>query len=350
MSGHRTYGLYAHHHGRGHLSRVAEICRTLGPADCTVATSRADAHEVLPSGVDVRLLPIDVPPSGADPGDVTAGGALHWAPTHPVQRERTAALVGWLAERRPAVVVVDVSVEVALTVRLAGTPVVVVRLHGDRRDPPHELAHQIADILLAPFPVALEHPSTPPHVLARTVHTGFVTPAREPAVTSVAGHPRRVLVAWGQGSPPPPAIALDAAAERTPGWEWHMIGPDPAGCLRSVRHHGWVPDPVSHLASAAVVVGPPGDGLVGDVAGAGVPLVATCEPRPFGEHHHKAEMLEAVGAAVSVDGWPAPSSWPSLLARASSIAPDALRALGTDGARVAAEVLRSCVRREQVRA
>ena len=185
MSGHRTYGLYAHHHGRGHLSRVAELCRTLGPADCTVATSRDDAHEVLPSGVDLRVLPIDVPPSGADPGDVTAGGALHWAPTHPVQRERTAALVGWLAERRPAVVVVDVSVEVALTVRLAGTPVVVVRLHGDRRDPPHELAHQIADILLAPFPAALEHPSTPPHVLARTVHTGFVT-----------RHERRPSPAW----------------------------------------------------------------------------------------------------------------------------------------------------------
>lgn len=350
MSPDRTYGFYAHHHGRGHLSRVAEICRALGPARCTVATSRADAADVLPAGTDVWSLPMDVPPAGADPGDVTAGGALHWAPTHPVQLERTAELVRWLADRRPAVVLVDVSVEVALTVRLAGSPVVVVRLHGDRRDPAHELAHRIADHVLAPFPEVLEHPSTPAHVVERTIHTGFVTPAarrRAPAAAPTR-HPRRVVLAWGQGHPPPAAAALEAAAASTPDWEWHMIGPAPEGRLRAIQHHGWVTDPIAHLATAAVVVGPPGDGLVGDVAAAGVPLVATCEPRPFDEHHHKAEMLAAAGAALAVDGWPPPPSWPSLLGRASGLAPGALAALGTDGARVAAAVLRSSVRPEPV--
>lgn len=345
-----TYGFYAHHHGRGHLSRVAAICDELGPARCTVATSRSDARDALPAGTDVEVLPMDVPPAGAEGGDVTAGGALHWAPTHPVQLERTAALLRWLAGRRPAVVLVDVSAEVALTVRLAGIPVVVVRLHGRRSDPAHELAHRIAARVLAPFPAALEHPSTPEHVRVRTVHSGFVAPrVRTSAPPAPATRDRcRVVVAWGQGHPPPLAGALDAAAASTPGWEWHMIGPSPDGSLRTVQHHGWVTDPAAHLAAASVVVGPPGDGLVGDVAASGARLVAICEPRPFDEHHHKAEVLEAAGAAVAVDGWPSPSSWPSLLDRASQLEPGVLAALGLDGARVAADVLRVAARREAV--
>jgi len=338
----RRFGFYAHHHGRGHLSRVAEICRALGPASCTIATSRDDAAEVLPPGTDVVHLPTDVPPAG-EGGDVTAGGALHWSPTHSVQLARTAAIVDWLAGRRPDVVLVDLSVEVALTVRLAGVPVVVTRIHGDRRDPPHELAHRIAEVVLAPYPAALEHPSTPPHVLARTVHTGFVVPPR-PARTGERD-PRRVVVSGGRGSPPPPASAFDEAAAATPDRDWHMIGPMPEGELRRVRHHRWVADPVAHLARAAIAVGPPGGGLVADVVAAGAALVAVCEPRPFDEQRHKGERLAAVGAAVSVDGWPPASAWPALLDRAAALEPGALGALGSGGAEVAADVLRSVAAR-----
>jgi len=340
----RPFGFYAHHHGRGHVARAAEICRALGPERCTVATSRTDARDVLPPGTDVALLPLDVPPDGEPAGDVTAGGALHWSPTHPVQLDRTAAIVAWLAERRPEVVLVDVSAEVALTVRLAGIPVVVTRLHGDRRDAPHELAHRIAEVVLAPYPASLEHPTTPSHVLARTVHTGFVTPPAHPR-----GHgerdPRRVVVSWGRGSPPPPASEFDDAAAATTGWDWHMIGPRPDGELRRVRHHGWVADPVAHLARAAIAVGPPGGGLVADVVAAGAALVAVCEPRPFDEQRHKGERLAAVGAAVSVDGWPPASAWPALLDRAAALEPGALGALGSGGAEVAADVLRSVAAR-----
>lgn len=338
-----TFGFYAHHHGRGHLARAAEIVRELGAEACSVGTSRADAVEVLPAGTDVRTLPMDVPPAGEARGDVTAGGALHWAPTHPVALERSRALLDWLAERRPAVVLVDVSVEVALTVRLAGIPVVVSRIHGDRRDAPHDLAHRIAETVLAPYPAALEHPSTPAHVLERTVHTGFVTPPR--TVLDVERDPRRVVVSWGQGSPPPPAAVLDRAAAATPDHEWHLIGPAPEGELRLVRHHGWVPDPISHLAGAGVVVGPPGGGLVADVIAAGSRLVAVCEPRPFDEQRHKGEVLDAVGAAVAVDGWPAPAAWPELLGRAASLEPGALGALGAGGAAAAADVLRAVAAR-----
>lgn len=331
MSEHRPFGFYAHHHGRGHVSRVAAVCAALDPVRCTVATSHPDAADALPAGTDVRLLPSDVP--SVPSGDVTAGGALHWAPVHEVSAERAHAVTGWVRDRSPMVVLVDVSVEVALTVRLAGVPVVVVRLHGERTDSPHELAHRLATSLVAPFPEALEHPTTPAWVRAKTAYSGFVSP---PAAVSTSTHagPRRVLVVWGRGHPPPSAQALDAAAAATPGRAWEMIGPSLHGgsSPRRVRHHGWVPDVTAHIAAGDVVIGPPGDGLVADVARAGARFVAVCEPRPFAEHHHKADALAAVGGAVALEAWPAPAAWPDVLARADALDPTVLPGLGTGGA------------------
>lgn len=345
----RPYGFYAHHHGRGHLVRVAAVCDALGPAGCTVATSHPDAPDVLPAGTDLHPLPLDVPPGPA--GDVTADGALHWVPEHPVSAARAHAITGWLLERGPGVVLVDVSVEVALTVRLAGVPVVVVRLHGDRTDAAHDLAHRVADTVLAPYPAALEHPSTPAWVRAKTVHSGFVAAGASTAIRRSTPPTGRVLVAWGQGHPPPPARSLDAAAAATPDRTWEMVGPPcPDGEPRLVHHRGWVGDLGAHLASADVVVGPPGDGLVGDVARAGARFVAVCEPRPFDEHHHKAEALEAVGGAVARPAWPEPSAWPDVLRRADALDPGVLASLGTDGARRIAALLADVADRHRGRA
>ena len=330
MSERRPFGFYAHHHGRGHLSRIAAICTALGPQRCTVATSHPDAVHALPPGTDLRPLQPDVPPGEA--GDVTAGGALHWAPEHPVSTERTHAITSWVRDRVPAVVLVDVSVEVALTVRLTGVPVVVVRLHGDRTDAPHELAHRIAASVLAPFPAVLEHPGTPTWVRDKTTYSGFVAPAA-PAPTDVDDHPGRVLVVWGQGHPPPTGPELDRAAAATPDRTWEMVGPAcPGGMPRRVRHRGWVPDVGARLAPGDVVVGPPGDGLVADVARAGARFVAVCEPRPFHEHHHKAAALARVGAAVALDTWPEAADWAAVLTRADGLDPTVLPCLGTDGA------------------
>ena len=98
----------------------------------------------------VWLAPDDQEPY---PRDVTAGGTLHWAPRHdPGLARRSAQILAWLADARPALVVIDVSVEVALLVRLAGTPVVVAAMRGDRSDRPHATAYDLADVLVAPWP------------------------------------------------------------------------------------------------------------------------------------------------------------------------------------------------------
>ena len=159
-------GYYVHHQGAGHLRRMESITAH-SHQDVTVLSSlpRPASYR----GGWVHLAPDDQDPF---PRDVTAGGTLHWAPRHdPGLARRSAQILAWLADARPALVVVDVSVEVALLVRLAGVPVVVAAMRGDRCDRPHATAYDLADVLVAPWPEESPEP-WPRHWLDKTVHLG----------------------------------------------------------------------------------------------------------------------------------------------------------------------------------
>ena len=123
-------GYYVHHQGQGHRRRATAVARELRVPVTGLGTG--DAPEGWP-GEWVSLAPDD-DPEVKDPeyADVTAGDVLHWVPRHhPGLLERHRQIVEWLTTERPSLVVVDVSVEVTLLVRLCGIPVVV----GRQRDP-----------------------------------------------------------------------------------------------------------------------------------------------------------------------------------------------------------------------
>ncbi|MDF2826049.1 MAG: UDP-N-acetylglucosamine:LPS N-acetylglucosamine transferase, partial [Mycobacterium sp.] len=81
-----------------------------------------------PFAATVTLARDDTADTVAEP---TAHGALHWVPHHDTGlQERMQTIAQWVADARPAAVVVDVSVEVATFVRLLGVPVIVVAQPG----------------------------------------------------------------------------------------------------------------------------------------------------------------------------------------------------------------------------
>ena len=113
---------------------------------------------------------------------------------------RMAQIAGWIAGHAPAVMVVDVSVEVTALCRLMGVPVVAVAMPGDRSDPAHRLGYDLADALLACWPAEVMAPSWPDGATSRTWYRRRVLPVR-PAGSRpphvVDGPRRRVVVLLG---------------------------------------------------------------------------------------------------------------------------------------------------------
>lgn len=317
-------GYYAHHQGAGHVTRLRSIAPHLG-----VPVWGLSSREP-PAGWGPRwtVLARDDQPAPEPSQDVTAGGVLHWAPTlHPGLADRTAQIASWVAEHRPRLLVVDVSVEVALLARLCGVPTVVVALPGTRLDRPHRLAYDSATALLAPWPSGAHEQDWPQAwrdklrcVGGLSRFDGRAIPARPtddgPAADGPGAHhpgtgmttdgPRRVLLLWGRGGRSVGAREVVAARAATPGWTWTERHP-----VTSPSTDLW-----ADLAEADVVVCHGGQNVVAEVAAARRPAVVVAQPRPFDEQEATAQAVDRLGVAVGLPRWPETHQWPALLDRA----------------------------------
>jgi hypothetical protein len=283
-------GIYVHHHGAGHAARAGAIGRALRDRGAAVTYLSSLPAERLGPGESV-LLPLDTDrrPEGAL-GETPE--ELHFAPLGSAGlATRMAAIAAWVERRRPHLMLVDVSVEVAMLARLCGVPFAYLRQSGERDDPPHQLAYRWAAGLLAPYPKWLEPAGTPAEIRERSCQVGAVTRFDGGTRPRPGGRPRRALV-LGECGPLAAEIA-DAA----PGWQ--ILGP------REVD--------LELLARCAVVVAPAGANAVAEAAFARCGLVCMPQPRPFGEQVARGMDLERHDAAVVLAEPPAPERWPTLL-------------------------------------
>lgn len=307
-------GLYLHHHGSGHRTRgtliAQELCRLPGGRVTGLGTGPAPHGW---PGAWLELAPDDDQVTRGPEADVDAAGVLHWAPRHdPGLLRRHATVVAWLERDTPSVVLVDVSVEIALQIRLCGIPVVVTAMPGDRSDRPHLAAYDLAEHLLAPWPVGTHERDWPARWRSKTVHVGGISRfagSTPPAPTPPAPTPgveRRVLTLWGAGGTEVDASDLAAAEAATPMWTWtHRGGPHPAS-----------PGLWDELALADVVVTHAGLNAVADVACARRPAVVVAQDRPHGEQQATARAVEHLEVATGLAGWPEPHRWSALLEQA----------------------------------
>lgn len=344
-----SIGYYLHHQGQGHRRRATAVAQRLDVPVTGLGTG--GPPEGWP-GEWLELAADDEPavPDGAL-ADVEAGGVLHWVPRHHTGLlERHRQIVDWLATERPDLVVVDVSVEVTLLVRLCGIPVVVGAMPGERTDAVHALAYDVADGILAPWPREA-HPDGgwPSAWWEKTAFVGGISalatperPSADPAPdldrTGLVPAPesgRRVLVVWGSGGDPLPEDALAAARGATPGWEWTVRG----------GGHPASEDLAADLLAADVVVCHAGQGSVADVAWARRPAVVLAQPRPFDEQDATVHALDHLGLAAVGHGWPLAHRWPELLDRALQLGGEGWSRWGADGAVEAAERLRTLAER-----
>ena len=317
----RPVGYYVHHQGAGHWQRGCALAARLGRPCTLIGTVAADAAAPVP----VLSLPDDRRNDSFTGQDDEPDRplAFHYAPLgHQGVRDRMAAIARWAAETDPALLVVDVSVEVALLARLLSVPTIVVRLAGNRTDPAHLEAFRSAEALVAPFPEALDSPDMPDWVRTKTLYAGLLDPfGREPLAADGSGNDLVVLL--GRGGEQLSVAALAAAAGSVPDRIWHVLGEVEGAFVNAsppnLRLHGWVADPAAYLQSASVLVGAGGDGAVGLAATYAKRFVCLPEPRAFEEQIVKARALAGLGAAVVREGWP--TDWPAVIAEAAALDP-----------------------------
>ena len=299
-------GYYVHHVGRGHLHRAVTIQHeTQQPVTGLSSHPR-------PAGWRGEWIQLPDDATSTPAGDHTAGGRLHWVPTHHGElRRRMAMISDWVDRSEPSAMVVDVSVEVALLARLHGIPVVSMGMPGERRDSAHALGYGVSELIVGPWPAdAAGIWSGPVTCGSKLVAVGAISRFCGRPAESV--EPYRVVVLNGEGGAGASSEQVEQARQAAPAWDWIHLD----------RVSGtWVDDPWPLLCSASVIVSHAGQNAIAEIAAARRPAVVIPQPRPHDEQLFTARVLgEMVGIpAVVADGWPTDASWPTLLERAARL-------------------------------
>ncbi len=322
----RPFGYFVHHQGRGHAERCAAIAHAL-PVDrpLTIFSARDDIFPTLPARATVVRIPSLFEPSGDEAATadwVPTPSTLHCAPLGwPGIRTAMAAMTRWFADADPALMICDVSAEVAQLARICSVPHVKILQHGDRSDAGHRAAYDGAAGLLAPFHADLAQPEWDSAMLSRTCFAGGLgvdtrIPERELARQriGVAADEEMILVMAGGGGSGFAQAPLGVGARSRPAARWITIGPvvrdwhatEPA----NIEHHGWVDDAADYVAAADLVIASTGNTTCQQILAAARPWLAVPEWRYFDEQHRKARALAAAGVACvrphlpsSADAW-----------------------------------------------
>ena len=341
----RPFGYFVHHQGRGHAERCAAIAHAL-PAErpLVVFCARHDIFPPLPANTEIIVIPSLFEPRGDEAmtmDHLPTPSTLHCAPLGwPSIRRAMATIVTWFDAADPALMICDVSAEIAQLARICSVPHVKVLQHGDRGDAGHQAAYDGAAGLLAPFDMALAQPEWDAALCARTcfagglgVDTRFIE--REVARQRIGVGPEddMILVMTGSGGSGFAQAPLGVGARSRPGARWITIGPvgrdwhatEPA----NIEHRGWVDDAAAHVAAADLVIASTGNTICQQILAAARPWLAIPEWRYFDEQHRKAEALAAAGVACIRPHLPSSAdAWQRTLAETlAGHRPDAQRAM-----------------------
>ena len=327
----RPFGYFVHHQGRGHAERCAAIVNAL-PRSRPVTVFCADPKVLgpMPANVTVQAIPSLFERTGTerDMDQLQTPDTLHCAPVGwPGIRQAMGRIAGWFASDDPALMICDVSAEIAQLARICSVPHVAVLQHGDRSDPGHRAAYDGAAGILAPFSAGLAQDDWAPfrhkmHFAAGLGVSGDL-PDRQAARAALGLEPgrRMALVLSGGGGTGFTAAPLGVAARAFPDWQWISIGKLQgdwhATQGANLHHKGWVDDVATHVAAADLVISSTGNTTCAQVLGAGLPWIVVPEWRYFDEQLCKAQALAKAGAALHLPHLPSSAhAWRAAVDRA----------------------------------
>lgn len=320
----QAFGYFVHHQGRGHAERCAAIANALPPdRPLVVFCARAEIFPKLPTNVEIQVIPSLFERRGDEVTSmdhVSTPATLHCAPLGwPSIRKAMATIVDWFEAANPALMVCDVSAEIAQLARICSVPHVKILQHGDRRDAGHQAAYDGAVGLLAPFHADLAQLDWSETMVEKTFFAAGLgvdhdVIARDAARTriGVASGQELILIVAGGGGGGFGQAALGIGARARPGARWITIGPierdwhstEPV----NIEHRGWVSNASDYIAAASLVISSTGNTTCQEVLSAARPWLAIPQWRYFDEQHRKADALATAGVAHVVPHLPSSAS------------------------------------------
>ena len=331
--GARPIGYFVHHQGRGHAERCADLVNALPDTrPVEIFCARDDIFPPLRPGVSINVIPSLFEPSGAQntAADwVPTPSTLHCAPLGwPGIRRAMAKITAWFDRADPALMICDVSAEIAQLSRICSVPHVNVVQHGDRSDPGHQAAYDGAAGLLVPFHARLAQSEWPASQLERSFFAPglgieFAQYDQSDARTALKLPPDAAIgvIVSGAGGTGFSAASLGLAARSFPNMRWIAIGDVQADWHATLPSNlelkGWVTDAARCIAAADLIISSAGNTVCHQILAASKPWIVVPEWRYFDEQKRKAEALGVAGAAVSLPGLPASAQrWQDAVAQA----------------------------------
>lgn len=333
---------FANAEGSGHTKRTEAVLQNL-KIPAIVATEDPSLLRNVPALHRVHALPPWRSPDDAKLAD----DVLHV----PYGRkgsylERVYTTCQLCREYDCAIAVIDVCVEMAMTMRLCGIPYVYMRMSGRRNDAAHLQCYQAASGLLASYPEALEERWVPQWMRAKTQYVGGIftqraKPSSAAAVMQPIDEKPYVLVMRGKGDSTLTPLEIRQAASLVTNYYWVGIGFADAEQGQNYQILPYVDDPITYIKQAEVVVANAGNNSVLEVGRWGKPLITLPEVRFFDEQFAKARQLADRKLAVILKRWPSSTfRWQDALRRAKRLQVDTWSTiLSEDGPQQAAHYI-----------
>lgn len=341
----RPVGYFVHHQGRGHAERCAAIAHAMPSSrPLTIFCARDDIFPALPAHADIVIIPSLFEPTGDEAASmdwVSTPATLHCAPLGwPGIRSAMGQITSWFQDADPALMICDVSAEIAQLARICSVPHVKILQHGDRSDPGHRAAYEGAAGLLAPFHSDLAQPEWDDAMRSKTFFAGGLgvdlrVHEREVARQRIGVDPNEELIlvlsgGGGEGFGQAP-LGVGARARPSARWitigkvqrDWHATEPG------NIEHRGWVDNADDYVAAADLIISSTGNTTCQQILAAAKPWLAVPEWRYFDEQHRKADALSAAGVATTRPHLPSSAhGWASALAETwAGHQPDRQRAM-----------------------
>jgi hypothetical protein len=308
-------GYFVHHQGRGHAERCIALVSALPSArPVRIFCAKEDLFPRMAPHVTITRIPSLFEPTGSEVRTMDrfmTPSTLHCSPLGwPGIRKAMGEIVAWFAEANPALMICDVSAEIAQLCRICSVPHVKVLQHGNREDPGHRAAYDGAVGLLAPFAEELAQPEWSEAFRSRTFFAGGLglrdLPMTREAARSAIGMDTQcelIVSMAGEGGRGLSAAPIAVGARCRPSARWITIGPverdwhatEPS----NLEHRGWVDNPGAYIAAADIVIASPGNATCQRILATGRPFIAVPEWRYFDEQHRKADALAAAGLAIT---------------------------------------------------